>query len=255
MTPSPAIPSVRLLFEEDIPGGAMWSYALKRHHTLRLTAVESGANVGAMLYNLNQPLDRLNLPDTLKAQHTAKLTTGNVLLSDMGHVLCSISADTCGWHDPLAGHSTPALVRAKYGTSTYQEDRNAFHRNARDQFLIELGKWGLGKIDLVANINFFSKVTVDGDGKMHFVRGNSAPASCVDLRAEMDTLLILNTCLHPMDPDPQYHPKPVHIAVWKSDQPAADDPCRTACPENTRAFILTEALFRSSSSSPPPSQT
>ncbi len=84
----------------------MWSYALKRHHTLRVTDIESGANVGAMLYNLNHSLDRLNLPDTLKAQHTAKLTTGNVLLSDMGHVLCSISADTCGWHDPLAGHST-----------------------------------------------------------------------------------------------------------------------------------------------------
>jgi len=245
MTTAQTVPGVHLLLQEDIPGGAMWSYALKRHHTLRLTAVEGGANVGAMLYNLNHPLDRLNLPDTLKAQHTAKLTTGNILLSDMGHVLCSIPADTCGWHDPLAGHSTAALIRAKYGPSTYQEERNAFHRNARDQFLIELGKWGLGKMDLVANINFFSRVTVDTDGRMQFVIGNSPAGSCVDLRAEMDTLLVLNTCQHPMDPDPQYNPKPVQIAVWKSDPPTADDRCRTACPENARGFALTEALFRS----------
>jgi len=244
MTNAQAIQEVHVLREENIPGGAMWSYALKRHHTLKVTAIESGANVGAMLYNLNHPLDRLNLPDTLKAQHTAKLTTGNVLLSDMGHVLCSISADTCGWHDPLAGHSTAALVRAKYGQSSYQEKRNAFHRNARDQFLIELGKWGLGKMDLVANINFFSKVTVDAEGRMQFVGGNSAAGSYIDLRAEMDTLLVLNTCQHPMDPDPQYNPKPVRIAVWKSDPPAANDPCRTACPENARGFALTEALFR-----------
>jgi urea carboxylase-associated protein 2 len=244
MTTEQTDQSISVLMEEVMPGGAMFSCALKRHHTLRLTAIESGANVGAMLYNLPHPLDRLNIPDTLKAQHTAKLTTGNVLLSDMGHVLCSISADTCGWHDPLAGHSTAALVRKKYGPSSYQESRNAFHRNARDQFLIELGKWGLGKGDLVANINFFSKVTVDDDGRMQFVDGNSIAGTSVDLRAEMDTLLVLNTCQHPMDLNPQYTPKPVQIAVWKSDPPTADDPCRIACPENARAFILTETLFR-----------
>jgi uncharacterized protein len=245
MTTAEMRPSVPLLFEEEIPGGAMWSYALKRYHTLRFTDLESGVNVGAMLYRLDHMLDRLNLPDTLKAQHTAKLTTGNVLLSDMGHVLCSISADTCGWHDPLAGHSTADLVRKKYGPSSYQELRNGFYRNARDQFLIELGKWGLGKMDLVANINFFSKVTVDIDGRMQFVDGHPVAGRSVDLRSEMDTLLVLNTCQHPMDPDPLYNPKPVRIAVWKSDPPAADDPCRIACPESERAFILTEALYRS----------
>jgi uncharacterized protein len=244
MTTEQTDQSISVLMEEVVPGGGMFSCALKRHHTLRLTAIESGANVGAMLYNLHHPLDRLNIPDTLKAQHTAKLTTGNVLLSDMGHVLCSISADTCGWHDPLAGHSTAALVRKKYGPSSYQESRNAYHRNARDQFLIELGKWGLGKGDLVANINFFSKVTVDDDGRMQFVDRNSNAGTSVDLRAEMDTLLVLNTCQHPMDPNPQYTPKPVQIAVWKSTPPTADDPCRLACPENARAFILTETLFR-----------
>jgi uncharacterized protein len=245
MTTTPTVPISQVLFEEDIPGGAMWSYPLKRHHTLRLTALESGANVGAMLYNLNHPLDRLNLPDTLKAQHTAKLSAGNVLFSDMGHVLCSISADSCGWHDPLAGHSNATLVRTKYGPSTYQEERNHFHRNARDQFLIELSKWGLGKRDLVANINFFSKVIVDADGKMRFVAGNSEAGSYVELRAEMDTLLVLNTCQHPMDPDPHYNPKPVHLAVWRSDPPADDDLCRTARPENARGFTLTEALYLS----------
>jgi urea carboxylase-associated protein 2 len=244
MTTEQTNQSISVLMEEEVPGGAVFSCAVRRHHTLRLTAIESDANVGAMLYNLQHPLDRLNIPDTLKAQHTAKLTTGHALMSDMGHVLCSISADTCGWHDPLGGHSTAALVRRKYGPSSYQESRNAFYRNARDQFLIELGKWGLGKGDLVANINFFSKVTVDDDGRMQYVDGNSIAGTSVDLRAEMDTILVLNTCQHPMDPNPRYTPKAVKIAVWKSDPPPAGDPCRIACPENARAFILTEALFR-----------
>ena len=244
MNTTQPIPTDRIVFEETIPGGAMWSCVLSRHRTLRLTDVEGGVNVSALLYNHDQLLDRLNLPDTLKAQHTAKLAPGYVLYSDMGRVLCSVSADTCGWHDPLGGHSTAALVQSKYGASTYQNERNAFHRNARDQFLIELGKWGLGKADLVANINFFSKVVVDESGKMHFQPGNSVAGDYIDLRGEMNVLVVLNTCQHPMDPDPKYNPKSLRLTVWKSDPPAADDLCRTFRRENERGFILTEALFR-----------
>ena len=244
MNTTSAIPTDRIVFEETIPGGAMWSCVLSRHRTLRLTDIEGGVNVGTLLYNHDHPLDRLNLPDTLKAQHTAKLTTGYVLYSDMGRVLCSVTADTCGWHDPLGGHSTAALARSKYGISTYQNERNAYHRNARDQFLIELGKWGLGKADMVANMNFFSKVAVDETGKMHFKPGNSMAGSYLDLRAEMNVLVILNTCQHPMDPDPEYSPKPLQAMVWKSDPPLVGDFCRTFRPENERGFILTEALFR-----------
>jgi uncharacterized protein len=244
MTTSKPILADRIALEETIPAGAMWSHVLNRHQTLRLTDLEGGANVGALFYNRDHWLDRLNIPDTLKAQHTAKLTTGHVLYSDMGHVLCSIVADSCGWHDPLAGHSTAALVQRKYGTCRFQEQRNEFYRNARDQFLIELGKWGLGKPDLVANVNFFSKVMVDQDGAMHFEKDNSAAGSWVDLRAEMNVLIVLNTCQHPLDPQSEYNPKPVTLTVWNADPPVVNDVCRKSCPENERGFILTEALFR-----------
>ncbi len=146
------------MWEEPLIGGATWSHVLKRGTALRITDAEGGANVGAMFYNSANPIERYNMPDTLKAQHIARLTAGFVLYSDMGRVLCSITDDTCGWHDPLSGHSTAALVRAKYGEKRYQEPRNDYHRNARDGFLIELAKYGLDARDLVANVNFFSKV-------------------------------------------------------------------------------------------------
>jgi urea carboxylase-associated protein 2 len=243
MITSPFIPDGRIVCDETIPGGGMCSHVLRPHQTLRLTDLEGGANVGALFYNRDHLLDRLNLPDTLKAQHTVKLTTGHVLFSDMGHVLCSITADTCGWHDPLAGHSTSSLVQKKYGRSTFQEQRNDFYRNARDQFLIELGKWGLGKADLVANVNLFSKVTVDPDGRMRFEKDNSPPGAYIDLRAEMNVLAVLNTCPHPMDPFVPYRPRPVKLTVWNADPPTADDICRNSSPENARGFILTEALY------------
>lgn len=236
--------SENVTLDETLTGDAMWSYTLKRHHTLRLTDIEGGANVGALLYNRDHLLDRLNIPDTLKAQHTAKLAAGYVLYSDMGRVLCSIVSDTCGWHDPLGGHSNHRSVTLKYGVKTYQDARNDAYRNAHDQFLIELGKWGMGKGDLVANVNFFSKVAVDYDGQMRFVPGNSKPGDYVELRAEMNVLIVLNTCAHPMDSELAYRKGPVRITVHPVAPPGAQDPNRTMCPENERGFILTEALFR-----------
>jgi urea carboxylase-associated protein 2 len=232
-----------ILFEETVPGGGMWSGILCRHTTLRLTDLAGGANVGLMAYNAEQPLDRLNLPDTLKALHTAKLARGHILMSDMGHALLAITADTVGWHDPLGGHGNAALVEKKYGMATYQERRNDWYRNAHDNFLIELGKHGLGKRDLVANANFFSRLDVDAEGAMKFHPGNSYAGAHVDLRAEMNVLVVLNTCQHPLDPNPNYAPKPVKLTILKTSPPGADDFCRNFRGENQRSLILTERLF------------
>jgi len=233
----------KILFEELLPGGGLWSWRLRRHTTLRLTDVAGGANVGFMAYHAGQPLDRLNLPDTLKAQYTAKLTRGHILMSDMGHALLSITADTCGWHDPLGGHGNAALTAQKYGIATYQEKRNGWYRNAHDNFLVELGKHGLGKRDLIGNVNFFSRLDVDDAGKMHFHPGNSRAGATVDLRAEMDVLVILNTCQHPLDPNPQYASQPVRLTVLQTPPPATDDFCRNFRGENQRCLTLTERLY------------
>ena len=166
MSPSP-------FYTKTLTHAGMWSGVISRGKTLRLTDLEGGANAGALFYNFECPVERYNMPDTLKAQHIARLTEGLVLYSDMGRVLCSITHDSIGWHDPIGGCSNAAMVRAKYGEARYQECRNAYHRNALDSFLVELGKWGLGTRDLVPNVNFFSRVDVDSDGNMAFHPANS----------------------------------------------------------------------------------
>ncbi len=216
---------------------------LKRGTALRLTADGDHANVGALLLNADNPSERLNLPDTLKAQHIARLTTGAVLYSDMGRILCSITDDTLGWHDPLGGCSDAAMVAAKYGELIYQQARNEWHQNALDGFLIELAKYGLDSRDLMMNVNFFSKVEVGHDGGMRFVSGHAKAGSAVELRAEMNTLVILNTCQHPMDPATEYRQVPVELTVKRVAAPGPEDLCRTFRPENVRGFTLTERYF------------
>ena len=226
----------RIVHSELLPGARSWSFIVRRGFALRLTDRRGGGNCSALFYNAADKLERYNMADTLKAQHTAYLTRGHVIYSDMGRILMSITGDSCGWHDTISGVSNAALVRERYGEARYQEHRNAFHRDGRGLFLIELGKWGLGRRDLVANLNLFSKVLVDDAGAMGFVSGHSKPGSHVDLRAEMDTLVVLNTCPHPLDPSPEWSPKPIDISLYRADPAAADDPCRLSCPENGRGF-------------------
>ena len=99
-----------LLWEEDVPGGNHWSGILRRGVGLRLTDLDGGANVAALFYNREEKLERYNMPDTLKAQHTAFLTAGHVCYSDMGRILCSILDDTVGWHDTVCGTSDAGTI-------------------------------------------------------------------------------------------------------------------------------------------------
>lgn len=234
------IPTNALLWEEHLPGGNHWSGRLRRGTALRLTDLQGGANVSALFYNAEQPLERYNMPDTLKSQHTAFLTAGYVCQSDMGRVLCSITTDTVGWHDTWCGVSDAAMVLAKYGEKRYQQHRNAMHRNGRDGLLIELAKWGLGVRDLVPSVNFFSKVVPDAEGVLSHVPNHSVPGSYVDLRFEMDTLVVLSSAPHPLDARPDYAPADVHLSACRAAPVAPDDACRTQCPQNGRAFINTE---------------
>lgn len=229
---TPAAP----VFAKTLTHAGMWSAVVSRGKTLRLTDLNGGANVGMLLYHAEVLTERYNMPDTLKGQHIFYLRHPYCLHSDMGRILASITADTVGWHDTVCGCSDAALVRTKYGEKNYQAARNDFYRNARDCFLIELAKWGLGPRDLVPNLNLFSKVVSDDAGRLSFVSGHSVAGSHVDLRFELDTLVVLNTCPHPLDPDPVYRPSDVRLEVFRTPLPGVDDPCRRSRPENERAF-------------------
>jgi len=231
-------------YEERLRGGQMWSRVIRRGQALRITDLEGGASVAALFYNADQPLERYNMADTLKAQYTARLTRGYVLYSDMGRILMSVIDDSCGWHDTITGALDEAGSRKRYGSGSYQELRNDFHRNTRDNFLIELGKHGLGKRDIVANVNFFVKVAVNEHGKLGWVSGNSRAGSFVDLRAELNVLVVLSNTPHPLDPKQKYAPPPVELSIWNAPPLAADDVCLNKRPENARGFELTRQYFQ-----------
>lgn len=231
-----------VIYSDTIPGGRHWSMRMRAGTVLRLIDEEGGANVGMLLYNPENTLERYNMPDTLKGQHTFRLTAGNCLYSDMGRVFCSIIEDTAGWHDTATGTCNAALVKRRWGSASYQDARNDFIRNGRDSFLVELGKYGLGKRDLAANLNLFTRIEADDEGNLKW-GGESAPGAHIDLRFEMDTIVVYHTCPHPLNPAAAYPRKPVTYEIRRADPVSLNDVCRTSREENERAFQNT-MLYR-----------
>ena len=234
--------SDEVFYQDTLPGGSHWSMVMKRGTTLRLIDDEGGANVGMLFYNPQNLLERYNAPDTLKCQHTFKLTKGNCLYSDMGRIFCSIIEDTAGWHDTVAGNSNREQIEKRFGRHSYQDHGNDWQLNGYDSFLVEIAKYGLGKKDLAANLNLFSKVAVDDEGNLFFDASAAKAGSYIELRFEMDTLVAMHTCPHPMNPAERYPRKPVTYQLRKAQVVSEDDFCRNLCAENQRGF-KNNALF------------
>lgn len=228
------------LLTHDIPGGAAWSLQLRAGRVLRLTALADGVNCSTLLFPAFDPVDRMNIPDTLKAQMSAHVRAPMVLMSDRGVGLASVTGSSLGWHDALGGHSSERHV-TRFGVTSYQDDRNAWRRPARDGLVSELTKHGRAAADLHACVNFFSKVATADDGALTWVPDHAVSGDWVTLRAELDLLVIMATAPHPMDP--RWDPGAVRAEVQAGAPYGRDDPSVTFRPESARALEASRAVF------------
>lgn len=225
-----------VLYQDLIPGGAHWSLEVRRGTLMRLVDEQGGANVGMLFYNPRNMLERYNAPDTLKCQHTFKLTRGHCLYSDMGRIFCSIVEDSVGWHDTVSGTLTDANLKKKWPLQSYQQARNDWTLSGEHCFQVELAKYGMDKRDMAANLNLFSRASVSAQGELNYDSQQSQAGDCIELRFEMDTLVIFHTCPHPLDTAEQYPRRPVRYQLMCAETAAEDDLCKNSCAENQRGF-------------------
>ncbi len=235
------IPPELIATEETIPAGWYWTARLARGKTLRIVNDHATAGLSALFWNAQETSERYNAGDTVKVQWTSRISRGRLLLSDMGRVLVSITDDTCGTHDFVLGGSTRASDSEKYGA---MERDNPDRRNSRDNFILAAGKHGMGVRDVGPCVTFFAPVRTDAEGRFHWQDGLLKPGDYVDLRAEMDLLVALSNCPHPLSPATRWQARPARAIVWASPAAEPNDFCRTATEEAVRAFQNTDALFR-----------
>ena len=229
----------RVVWDETVGAGGYCHRVLRRGTRLRVTNTEGDASLSFLVFNADRPIERLNVADTVKVQWNAYLGLGKLLLSDMGRVLMSITADTSGQHDTFCGCSNQKSNAKKYGDGQNYSQ----HPNARDRFLIALQRYGMGKKDIPANINFFKGVKIEADGSLTFNEQSGKPGEYMEFRAEMNVLVVLVNAPHVLDPRPTYTATPVRVTAFRGDITPEDDSIRNSTPEALRAFQNTEDYF------------
>jgi len=201
------IPSERIIESTVVQPGGDWSRIMKRGQVLRLVDLEGTQAVDFLCYNALDSAERYNAADTMKINGSLFIGKGTRLYSDMGNVMFRVIDDTCGRHDTIGGCCSRESNRVRYGV--------AESPNCRDNFLRALSRHGLGKKDIVANINFFMYVPIRDDGRMAIVDGLSKAADHVDLQAEMDVLAVLSNCPQINNPANGYNPTPIEGIVYE----------------------------------------
>lgn len=226
-----------VVWDETLSGGGYASRRLPRGSVLRIMDVAGDACVQLVVFDANQPGERLNVADTVKVQWQAYLTTGALLLSSMGRALMTIVADTSGHHDCLCGGSTRLANERRYGDGS----ASGPNPSSRDLLCLAAAKHGLGRADVGTCINLFSRVAVADDGALH-LEVAPKPGAYVELRSETAIVVLVSNTPHPLDDRAAYTVTPARCTAWAAthDDP---DPFRTT-PERERAFLNTDAHRR-----------
>jgi hypothetical protein len=177
---------------------------------LRILDLEGNQAVDTIFYNAHDPAERYSAVDTIRRQGRLYLTAGSRLYSTEGNVMLTITADTCGRHDTLGGACAAESNQVRYAL-----DKRHMH-NCRDNFLCALGRAdnGMTKRDLTSNINFFMNVPVTPEGGLTFADGISEPGKYVEMRAEMDVMVLVSNCPQLNNPCNAYDPTPVRMLIW-----------------------------------------
>jgi len=198
-------------YRETVPAGDYFMKVVKKGQTFRILDIEGNQAADTLFYNADNPVERYSAVDTIREQGNVYLSTGTKLLSNESNVMLEIVADTCGRHDTIGG-----ACATESNTVRYALEKKCMHA-CRDSWMLAIAEneqFGMTKADITHNINFFMNVPVTEDGGLTFEDGISAPGKYVEMKAYMDTIVLISNCPQLNNPCNGYNPTPVEVLVW-----------------------------------------
>lgn len=200
---------------EIVAAGAYWMHEVKQGETFRIVDVEGNQAADTLFFSSADPHERYSATDTIREQANVYLGAGTILMSDLCRPMLTITADTVGRHDTLGG-----ACATESNTVRYALEKKSMHA-CRDSYLLAVAEneqYGLTKRDIGHNINFFMNVPVTPDGGLTFADGVSGPGRYVEMRAEMDVIVLISNCPQLNNPCNAYNPTPVEVLIWAGER-------------------------------------
>ncbi|WP_026958039.1 urea amidolyase associated protein UAAP2 [Aliagarivorans taiwanensis] len=202
---------VDAVVRDVVDAGDYYFKVVKKGQRFRILDLEGNQAADCLFYSADDTAERYSAMDTLREQGQAYLSTGSMLLTNLGNPLLEIVADTCGRHDTLGG-----ACSTESNTVRYALEKRCMHA-CRDSWLLavtENPEYGLSKRDLTHNVNFFMNVPITEEGGLTFEDGISAPGKYVEMEAKMDVIVLISNCPQLNNPCNAYNPTPIEVLVW-----------------------------------------
>ncbi len=197
--------------DHHVPAQAPWSGLVRRGETIRIVDLDGQQAVDTLFYRADDFAERYSAQDTVRRQGAAYVTIGTRLVSSEGNVMLTVTGDSCGRHDTSAGACSCEANTVRFG-----QDTRYLHA-CRENFVLEVGRHGMSKRDIVPNVNFFMNVPIEPSGALAIVDGVSKPGDHVELRAEMDVLCVISNCPQINNPCNGFNPTPIRVLVWDAE--------------------------------------
>jgi len=194
-----------------IAAEAPWSGIVRKGQTIRIEDSFGQQAIDTLFYRADDFSERYSNQDTMRMQGAAYICIGTKIMSNEGNVMLTMTADSCGRHDTSAGACSCESNTVRFGHGT------KYLHACRDNFVLEVSKHGMGKRDIVPNINFFMNVPIKPNGEMTIVDGISAPGDYVELVAEMDVLCVISNCPQINNPCNGFDPTPIRVLIWDGE--------------------------------------
>ena len=198
-------------YRKVVPAGDYWIHKVRAGQIFRIVDLEGNQAADTLFYSADDPAERYSAVDTIREQRNVYLSVGTKLMSTAGNPMLEIVADTVGRHDTLGG-----ACSTESNTVRYALEKKCMHA-CRDSYLLAVAEheeFGLTKRDITHNINFFMNVPVTPDGGLTFADGVSGPGEYVEMRAEMDVIVLISNCPQLNNPCNAYNPTPIEVLVW-----------------------------------------
>nr|WP_255636061.1 urea amidolyase associated protein UAAP2 [Azospirillum sp. 412522] len=211
MTKESTLDAQSAAYRKIVPAGDYWMEVVRKGQIFRIVDLEGNQAADTLFYSAADPAERYSAVDTIREQRNVYLSVGTKLISTQGNPMLEIVADTVGRHDTLGG-----ACATESNTVRYALEKKCMHA-CRDSWMLAVAeneRFGLTKRDITHNINFFMNVPVTPDGGLTFADGVSGPGKYVEMRAEMDVIVLISNCPQLNNPCNDYNPTPIEVLVW-----------------------------------------
>ena len=206
------------VLDEVCPAGEAWMCEVKKGQLFRIVDLEGNQAVDTLFISAENPDERYSATDTLTQNQQIYLEQGTTLYSNFARPIATIVEDNCGRHDTLGG-----ACSCESNTVRYAHDKYPMH-SCRNNFMYALAKHPLAHKHqlnvrhLGPNINFFMNVPVTPAGHLMYDDGVSAAGKYVEIRAEMDLIVLISNCPQLNNPCNAYNPTPIQLIVLEAEE-------------------------------------